>query len=162
MWSVNDGLTGNLLETSGNLHIFSIHSSSRHEKLCQMLQRLFWLFQCSKTPLCNVTFWQKLIFQLVTRIRTRTRDNMVLNHLNDFLGQNCQCGRGRERRTSDWERWAAAWYKGLFYHHPTTCNSRCFFENSLGEHEGRTFRSVGIGCALAPPGSPSAFKILQK
>ena len=32
------------------LHIFSIHSSSRHEKLCQMLQRLFWLFQCSKNP----------------------------------------------------------------------------------------------------------------
>ena len=29
---------------------FSIDSSSRHEKRCQMLQRLFWLFQCSKNP----------------------------------------------------------------------------------------------------------------
>ena len=110
---------------------------------------------------CTVTFWQKLISQLVTRVRTRTRNNMVLNHLNDFLGQNCQCGRGRERRTSDWERWAAAWYKGLFYHHPTTCNSRCFFENSLGEHEGRTFRSVGTGCAPAPM-RPPALKILAE
>ena len=33
------------------LHFFSIDSSSRHEKYCQMLQRLFWLFQCSKNPL---------------------------------------------------------------------------------------------------------------
>ena len=32
------------------LHFFSINSSSRHEKRCQMLQRLFWLFQCSKNP----------------------------------------------------------------------------------------------------------------
>ena len=31
-------------------HFFSIDSSSRHEKRCQMLQRLFWLFQCSKNP----------------------------------------------------------------------------------------------------------------
>ena len=36
------------------LHFFSINSSSRHEKRCQMLQRLFWLFQCSKNPLCPV------------------------------------------------------------------------------------------------------------
>ena len=34
------------------LHFFSINSSSRHEKRCQMLRRLFWLFQCSKNPLC--------------------------------------------------------------------------------------------------------------
>ena len=34
------------------MHFFSIDSSSRHEKRCQMLQRLFWLFQCSKNPLC--------------------------------------------------------------------------------------------------------------
>ena len=41
-------------------HFFSIDSSSRHEKRCQMLQRLFWLFQCSKNPLCKSkkkTFW---------------------------------------------------------------------------------------------------------
>ena len=31
-------------------HIFGIPSSSRHEKRCQMLQTLFWLFQCSKNP----------------------------------------------------------------------------------------------------------------
>ena len=34
------------------LHFFSIDSWSRHEKYCQMLQRLFWLFLCSKNPLC--------------------------------------------------------------------------------------------------------------
>ena len=32
------------------LHFFSIDSSSRHEKRCQMLQTLFWLFRCSKNP----------------------------------------------------------------------------------------------------------------
>ena len=30
-------------------HIFGVPLSSRHEKHCQMLQTLFWLFQCSKT-----------------------------------------------------------------------------------------------------------------
>ena len=33
-------------------HIFGIPSSSRHEKCFQMLQTLFWLFQCSKNPRC--------------------------------------------------------------------------------------------------------------
>ena len=37
-----------------NFHFFSIDSSSRHEKRCQMLQRLFWLFQCSKNPQWHV------------------------------------------------------------------------------------------------------------
>ena len=32
--------------------IFAIHSSSRYEKRCQMLQRLFSLFQGSKNQLC--------------------------------------------------------------------------------------------------------------
>ena len=36
------------------LHFFSIDSWSRHEKYCQMLQRLFWLFQCSNNPQCPV------------------------------------------------------------------------------------------------------------
>ena len=40
--------------------IFVIHLSSRYEKRCQMLQRLFWLFQCSKNPQCK-TFIQLLI-----------------------------------------------------------------------------------------------------
>ena len=31
-------------------HIFGIPSSSSHEKRCQMLRLLFWLFQCSKNP----------------------------------------------------------------------------------------------------------------
>ena len=40
------------------LHIFSIHSSSRYEKQFRMLQRLFWLFQCSKNQLCKgFTTW---------------------------------------------------------------------------------------------------------
>ena len=38
-------------------HNFGIPSSSRHEKRCQMLQTLFWLFQCSKNPRCKVSFW---------------------------------------------------------------------------------------------------------
>ena len=37
-------------------HIFGIPSSSRHEKLCQMLQTLFWLFQCSRNPQCTAMF----------------------------------------------------------------------------------------------------------
>ena len=47
------------------LHFFSINSSSRHEKCCQMLQRLFWLFQCSKNPQWLVTlvkFYSLLFF----------------------------------------------------------------------------------------------------
>ena len=36
-------------------HIFGIPSSSRHEKRCQMLQTLFWLFQYSKNPRCTMT-----------------------------------------------------------------------------------------------------------
>ena len=35
------------------LHIFAIPSSSRHEKCCRMLVRLFWLFQCSRIPQCK-------------------------------------------------------------------------------------------------------------
>ena len=34
------------------LQFFSIDSSSRHEKRCQMLQRLFWLFQCFRNTQC--------------------------------------------------------------------------------------------------------------
>ena len=66
-------------EKKNFLHIFSIHSSSRYEKWCRMLQRLFWLFQCSKTPLwqgffCSyVTIWprdclQNLPFEFVSTL----------------------------------------------------------------------------------------------
>ena len=34
-------------------HSFGIPSSRRHEKRCQILQILFWLFQCSKNPRCD-------------------------------------------------------------------------------------------------------------
>ena len=44
---------------------FSIDSSSRHEKRCQMLQRLFWLFQCSKNPQ-----WFEPIFNLFNFVLT--------------------------------------------------------------------------------------------
>ena len=44
------------------LHFFSIDSSSRHEKRCQMLQTFFLLFQCSKNPRCYVTMrWNYFI-----------------------------------------------------------------------------------------------------
>ena len=51
------------------LHFFSINSSSRHEKCCQMLQRLFWLFQCSKNPLCmslSLIFMVHILFTTVS------------------------------------------------------------------------------------------------
>ena len=62
--------------------IFSIHSSSRHEKRCQMLQRLFWLFQCSKNPRCRdyTTFfslYKLFIFVLL----------LVLNGMGSSIGQ---------------------------------------------------------------------------
>ena len=38
------------------LHFFTIHSSSRHEKCCQMLERIFSLFQCSRNILWYPTF----------------------------------------------------------------------------------------------------------
>ena len=34
------------------LHIFRIPSSSRHEKCCQLLQTLFWVFQYSRNSHC--------------------------------------------------------------------------------------------------------------
>ena len=50
------------------MHIFAIPSSSRHEKHCQMLQRLFWLFQCSRNTHCRMlkkVFWQFLALFLI-------------------------------------------------------------------------------------------------
>ena len=47
------------------LHIFSIHSSSRHEKGCRMLQRTFWLFQCSRNQRWTVHLsdqWNQAIY----------------------------------------------------------------------------------------------------
>ena len=35
------------------LHFFAIYSSSRHEKRCRMLERLFCLFQCSRNQQCT-------------------------------------------------------------------------------------------------------------
>ena len=35
-------------------HIFGIPSSSRHEKRCQILQSLFWVFQYSRNSQCSV------------------------------------------------------------------------------------------------------------
>ena len=42
------------------LHFFSINSLSRHENRCQMLQKLFWLFQCSKNPLWLTLITKKI------------------------------------------------------------------------------------------------------
>ena len=53
-------------------HIFGIPSSSRHEKRSQMLQGLFWLFQCSKNPQCfskkKLDFRSLVQFHLTPRI----------------------------------------------------------------------------------------------
>ena len=38
-------------------YIFAIHLTSRYEKRCRMLQRLFSLFQGSKNQLCEKNFW---------------------------------------------------------------------------------------------------------
>ena len=43
-------------------HIFGIPSSSRHEKCCQMLQTLFWLFQWPKNPRCMTDVTKKLFY----------------------------------------------------------------------------------------------------
>ena len=47
-------------------HIFGIPSSSRHEKRCQILQTLFWVFQYSKNSQCFILiyWWDKVIFVL--------------------------------------------------------------------------------------------------
>ena len=37
------------------LHFFVIHSSSRHEKSCQISERLFSLFQCSRNQQCGAS-----------------------------------------------------------------------------------------------------------
>ena len=39
----------------------SPHQVSRHEKRCQMLETLFWLFQCSKKPRCIFTYLVGLV-----------------------------------------------------------------------------------------------------
>ena len=42
-------------EHSISFHIFGIPSLSRHEKCCQILQTLFWVFQYSRNSQCYVT-----------------------------------------------------------------------------------------------------------
>ena len=48
------------------LKFFVIHSSSRHEKRCRMLERIFCLFQCSRNQQCTGTYsmtwyqWQRV------------------------------------------------------------------------------------------------------
>ena len=49
-------------------YIFAIHSSSRYEKRCQMLQRLFWLFQCSKNQL-----WKTCSVKQTCRLQRRLK-----------------------------------------------------------------------------------------
>ena len=49
-------------------YIFGIPSSSRHEKRCQMLQTLFWLFQCSKNPRWSSKNFIKLNNSLTTPV----------------------------------------------------------------------------------------------
>ena len=54
------------------LHIFAIRSSSRHEKHCRMLVRLFCLFQCSRKPQCKwklVYFYQSETLDIMKRIK---------------------------------------------------------------------------------------------
>ena len=64
------------------LHFFSIDSSSRHEKHCQMLQRLFWLSQYSKNPRCGdyTTFFS--LYKLFTFVLL-----LVLNGMDSSIGQ---------------------------------------------------------------------------
>ena len=39
-----------VLKPNNSFHIFRILSSSRHEKCCQILQTLFWVFRYSRNP----------------------------------------------------------------------------------------------------------------
>ena len=52
-------------------------------------------------------------------------------NLNEAFGQNCQCGRGRERCTSDWEPWAAAWFN-LKYSNPPFDRSHNWWKFNFG------------------------------
>ena len=60
------------------LHFFSIDSSSRHEKRCQMLQTLFLLFQCSKNPLWTAA---TLTTQQVINLSATVRILHCVNYL---------------------------------------------------------------------------------
>ena len=61
------------------LHFFSINLSSRHEKSCQMLQRLFWLFQCSKNPLWYLNSLIFLIWETkITKVSIHLHKNFSL------------------------------------------------------------------------------------
>ena len=74
------------------LHIFSIHSSSRYEKRCRMLQRLFWLFQCSKNQLWIGSTTRPLAILieggLLEALSTSSKENRKIFHLwGDLLYQ---------------------------------------------------------------------------
>ena len=72
-----------------NLHFFAIHSSSRHEKRCRMLERIFCIFHCSRnirwyTCVCNT--WLDFISR-----RTCTVTNSNITRMHPTLGQYCIC-----------------------------------------------------------------------
>ena len=60
------------------LNIFAIHSSSRHEKRCRMLGRIFCLFQCSR----NIR-WSGWFGQVVTR--NNMQANLYISSWFDFF-----------------------------------------------------------------------------
>ena len=61
------------------LHIFGISSSSRQEKCGQMLETLFWLFQCSKNPWC------------LTSLTYQCTDGKIPNRWNEFVNSEGDC-----------------------------------------------------------------------
>ena len=66
-------------------HIFGIPSSSRHEKRCQMLQTLFWLFQCSKNPRCvckiNSSIFKTLKHSTANQIKMTSCTTNAMDHV---------------------------------------------------------------------------------
>jgi hypothetical protein len=60
------------------LHFFAIHSSSRHEKCYQMLERIFCLFQCSR----NMRWPQTLLTKTSLKSYNKKFETKVPNEEN--------------------------------------------------------------------------------
>ena len=80
---------------------FSIPSSSRHEKRCQMSQRIYCLFQCSKNYL-----WHTMRSNLLSR---------CIFHINwRFQEKYFKCYQSGISENNSWNCWNWSWYHGRY------------------------------------------------
>ena len=87
--------------------IFAIHSSSRYEKRCQMLQRLFSLFQGSKNQLCMV--YVTCRFSLIV---TQSSDEISVQMHSLIKCQKCKITGPQ----LIWSHWSVIRYKHVSNH----------------------------------------------